>query len=156
MDILGGGEFQRRDRDGRVTVVSATKFHNQFNQTLMFGVRYAFNTPPPAAVAPQASLDAPAARTLRGGVRTFEVDFGLDIATLDDRTPFDHEAGRLVVPVSGHADEVTGDAPAAKTLSDRRARALAGALANEGVPGDAIAVHARGEPGRAPTAGSRS
>ena len=149
MDILGGEKFNGATATGGAPVVSATKFHNQFNQTLMFGVRYAFNTPPPAAVAPQASLDAPAAGATRGGVRTFEVDFGLDIATLSDRTRWIVKQAALSSRYRDTRIEVTGDAPAAKTLSPSRPRSGRG-VDGEGVPGDAIAIHARGEPGRAP------
>ena len=153
MDILGGETFNGSTSAGGAPVISATKFHNQFNQTLMFGVRYAFNTPPPAAVAPRASLDTPPAgggqMASDGGVQTFQVDFGLDIATISDRTRWIVKQAADSARRRDTRIEVT-HAASDQALSERRARALAGALIGEGVPRDAIAIHARRDADRSP------
>jgi outer membrane protein OmpA-like peptidoglycan-associated protein/outer membrane protein W len=149
MDILGGETFNGLTSTGGAPVLSATKFHNQFNQTLMFGVRYAFNTPPPAAVAPQASLAAPPAGRGQGGVQTYQVDFGLDIATISDRTRWIVKQAAESARRRDTRIEVT-QAASDKALSERRARALAGALIGEGVPSETIAIHARGDAERSP------
>src|SRR6185437_2944893 len=51
MDILGGGSYHGKSSiglaAGATPVAGAVKFHNQFNQSIMFGVRFAFDTPPP-------------------------------------------------------------------------------------------------------------
>jgi len=148
MDILGGEKFNGLTSTGGAPVVSATKFHNQFNQTLMFGVRYAFNTPPPAVPSPQASLDAPVGSG-QDGVRTFQVNFGLDIAAITDRTRWILKEAAESARRRDTRIEVTQVA-ADKALSERRARALEGALIGEGVPRDAIAIHGREDADHSP------
>ena len=61
MDILGGEKFDGIATVGGVAEPSGIKMHNQFDHSLVVGVRYAFNTPapPPPAPAPTA---APAPR----------------------------------------------------------------------------------------------
>jgi OmpA-OmpF porin, OOP family len=140
MDITGGEKFNGTTTSGPPaagTVSSATKFHNQFIHNVLFGVRYAFNTPPPAAVAPQAMAAPP------DGTRTYQVQLGLDVTTLSDRAreivkEAARESGpgrttRIAVATNDHA------------LAERGARTVAAALAHEGVPRDAIAVQARGD-----------
>jgi opacity protein-like surface antigen len=140
MDILGGEKFNGTTSMGGTPFVSATKFHNQFNQTVMFGVRYAFNSPPPAAVAPQASAEpSPVART-----RTYEVNFGLDIATLNDRARWIVQQAAASSRQQETRIELLGGDEASRMLSEHRVRAVEGALIGAGVPQDAIAVRPRG------------
>ena len=135
MDVLGGERFNGLVSTGGVPVAAATKLHNQFNQTVMFGVRYAFNTPPPASVAPLAMAE-PAV----GGTRTFVVDFGLDIATLPPR------ARGVVVAAADSAGRgttrilVRGVGPYDQAVSERRAKTVAAALVGQGVPRNAISL----------------
>ncbi len=50
MDTLGGQKFNGGTVFGPLAVRGTAKFHNQFAQTAMFGLRYAFNTPAPAGL----------------------------------------------------------------------------------------------------------
>lgn len=49
-DMVGGQRFNGATTLGTLTAGGIAKFHNQFGQSAIFGVRYAFNTPAPAAV----------------------------------------------------------------------------------------------------------
>lgn len=49
-DVFGGQKFYGTTTLGALNAGGTAKFHNQFGQSFMFGVRYAFNTPAPAAV----------------------------------------------------------------------------------------------------------
>jgi OOP family OmpA-OmpF porin len=83
MDILGGGRFNGVSTiglaPGSAPVAGSINFHNQFEHAAMFGVRYAFNTPPPSGVA---SADASAPRA---EVRSYEVAFDPRATTLTGR-----------------------------------------------------------------------
>jgi OmpA-OmpF porin, OOP family len=152
MDILGGETFNGTTSvGGGAPVVSATKFHNQFNQTVMFGVRYAFNTPPPAGVAPQAMAEPTQPRT-------YAVNFGLDIVTLTDRDRSVVKAaamdslGRQTTHIA-----VTGNAstPADRMLSQRRTEAVAAALIGDGVPKEVIVIQSEETAGTDQSRGRR-
>lgn len=49
-DLLGGQKFNGATALGTLTAGGTAKFHNQFGQSAIFGVRYAFNTPVPPGV----------------------------------------------------------------------------------------------------------
>lgn len=153
IDIMGGAKFSGMSSFGAGVppLAGETKFHNQFNQAVMLGVRYAFNTPPPAAVASanQAASPAPrpAART-----QSYQVYFDLNKATLTDRdlaivndaavASTKNQTTRI--EVTGHTD-TSGNVAANQALSERRAKAVAAALVRDGVAKDEIAVQARGD-----------
>jgi outer membrane protein OmpA-like peptidoglycan-associated protein len=117
------------------------------NNSVLFGVRYAFNvTPPPPPPAP-----APAAAPTPAPSRTYLVFFDWDKADLNDRArQIIAEAAQnstrvqyTRIEVSGHADR-TGGAEYNMRLSRRRAENVAGELVRLGVPKTAISIQAFG------------
>lgn len=142
MDILGGGRYDGASSiglaAGSAPQAGVVKLHNQFVQNVLFGVRYAFNTPPPAAVTPQAAAGAPAAAT-----QSYEVAFAPNDTALSGR-------GQAVLRTAAQTSTrqgvtriaVTGrdDAPGAAALAGRRANTVVAALVAAGVPRDLIAV----------------
>ena len=150
IDALGGEKFSGASSFGAVggpPLTGETKLHNQYDQSVMIGVRYAFNTPPPAALATQAPAPSPAAQ-----VQTYQVYFELNKATLSDRDlAIVKEAAAAAaqgqstrIEVSGYAD-TSGNPPANQALSERRAKAVAAALVRDGVAKDAISTQAWGD-----------
>ncbi len=119
---------------------------DNYNHSLLLGIRYAFNgvppAPPPAAPAP-----APAA------VRTFLVFFDWDRADLTERARqiiaeaalnARRSGGSTRVEVAGHADR-SGTPDYNQRLSQRRADQVAGELVRNGVDRGDIAITAFGE-----------
>jgi OmpA-OmpF porin, OOP family len=149
IDVLGGEKFSGTSTfgAGMPPLAGETKFHNQFNQTAMIGVRYAFNTPPPAVPAPPSPPPPPAAQA-----QTFQVYFGLNEATLTGRnlTVVKDAAAAAAkgastrIEVTGYAD-TSGNAAANRALSERRAKAVTAALVRDGVAMGAISTQARGD-----------
>jgi outer membrane protein OmpA-like peptidoglycan-associated protein len=144
MDILGGDTFNGASSFGPAS--GSTKMHNQFDQSAILGVRYAFDTPMPAALVP------PAAETPPAQTRSFLVLFGPGSATLDSRASDvvaaavrDAAQGQKTrVGVAGNAD-TSGNAAANMALSERRAQVVAAAMIRAGVPKDEIAIQAFGD-----------
>jgi len=142
MDILGGEKFQGTSSiglaAGSAPVAGSVKLHNQFDQTVMFGVRYAFNTPPPAGV------DTGAAPAPRAELQSYEVAFDPNKAALSERAraivrdaaAASTRQGTTRIAVTG----ASGDASDRQALSGRRANIVVAALVASGVPKDAIAV----------------
>jgi OOP family OmpA-OmpF porin len=147
MDILGGGKFSGTSSiGGGPPVAGSIKFHNQFNQSVMLGVRYAFNTPPPAALAVAAVEPVPAAQ-----IQTYLVYFDLNKATLNDRArgivkeaAMTSTSRQTRIEVTGNTD-TSGGSAYNQALSERRAKAVATALVGDGVPKDAISIQGRGD-----------
>jgi len=145
MDILGGAKYSGTSTiglpAGSAPVAGSIKMHNQFDQTTLFGVRYAFNTPPPAAVASTAEA-AP-----RPAVQTYEVAFDPDRTALTGRAQRIVRAAALAasrpgttrIAVTGGDNDVAG-ARDRQTLSGQRATIVVAALVAEGVPRDEISV----------------
>lgn len=144
MEIWGGEKFGGTSSFG--SAPGTIKLHNQFDQGVMIGVRYAFNTPMPPA------LMQPAATPPAGQAESFLVLFDLGSATLDDRArgvvsaaARDAAQGKGTrVQVAGNAD-TSGQPEANQALSERRAHAVAAALIRAGVSKDAIAIQAFGD-----------
>jgi OmpA-OmpF porin, OOP family len=147
MDILGGAQFH-----GVKNVVGGGTFdeiqlHNQFNHSIILGVRYAFNTPAPAPAVQQASpAPAPAPS------RSYLVFFDWDKATLTDRArQIIKEAADNSTRVQYTRLEVNGYADTSGThrynegLSVRRAQAVAGELVRDGVPRESISIQGFGD-----------
>jgi outer membrane protein OmpA-like peptidoglycan-associated protein len=118
---------------------------DNFNQSIMFGVRYAFNTaPPPPPAATPAAAPAPA--------RSFLVFFDWDRADLSDRArQIIAEAAQSArtqqvtrIEVSGHADR-TGSAQYNMQLSMRRAQNVAAELERRGVARSQMTLQAFGD-----------
>ena len=118
---------------------------DNFNHSVLIGLRYAFGQPAPAPVAAPAPAPAPAP------ARTFLVFFDWDRADLTDRArQIIAEAAtnaRTVastrIEVSGHADR-TGSAAYNQRLSERRAEAVAAELVRRGVNRNEIVVQGFG------------
>ena len=143
MEILGGQTIGGTSSVGPSP--GSIKLHTQFNQGVIIGVRYAFNTPMPAGLIP------PAAAAV-GQPRSFLVLFDLGSAALDERArgvvsaaAQDAAQGKGTrVEVAGNAD-TSGQPAANQVLSERRAQVVAAALIRAGVPKDAIAIEAFGD-----------
>jgi outer membrane protein OmpA-like peptidoglycan-associated protein len=136
-----------RAPNGVVTARGTAEVDN-FNHSLLVGLRYAFGvTPPPPVVAPQ----APVAQepTI---ARTYLVFFDFDRADLTDRArqiigeaaTNSQRAGTTRIEVSGHADR-SGTPQYNQRLSERRAAAVAAELERRGVSRSAMAIQAFGE-----------
>jgi outer membrane protein OmpA-like peptidoglycan-associated protein len=117
-----------------------------YNHSIMFGIRYAFNAappPPPPVVAP-AAAPAPA--------RTFLVFFDFDRADLTDRARAiiaeaaqnAQRVGTTRIEIAGHADRA-GTPQYNQRLSERRAQAVAAELERRGIARSAMTVQAFGE-----------
>jgi OOP family OmpA-OmpF porin len=139
MDILGGERYDGASSIG-LTAGSAPgviKLHNQFVQNVLFGVRYAFNTPPPAVVTAQA-VEPPAV-----AAQSYEIAFepnaamlsGRGQAVVRDAARTSTRQGVTRIAVTG-----TGDPPGGAGLSARRANTVVAALVADGVPRELIAV----------------
>ena len=120
---------------------------NQYNQSLLLGVRYAFNVaPPPAPAVAAAAAPAPAPS------RSYLIFFDWDRADLTDRgRQIIREAAEnsthvqyTRIEVNGYTD-TSGSAEYNQRLSVRRAQAVTAELVHDGVPRDAISVQGFGE-----------
>ncbi|MDB5404501.1 MAG: OmpA-OmpF porin, family [Acetobacteraceae bacterium] len=149
MDILGGGKYNGLVDNGGVISSSELKLHNQFNHDVVFGVRYAFNAPPPAAT-PMAPM--PVAAPAPAPARSYLVFFDWDKAELTDRAKSivkeaaDNSTRVQVtrIEVNGYTD-TSGTPTYNQTLSIRRAKAVAGELMRDGVPQNVINIQGFGE-----------
>ncbi len=129
-------------------VPGRVKFGNDFNHSLLIGVRYNFGAPavePPAAPMPTAA-PAPAA------ARSYLVFFDWDRATLTERArAIVKEAADNSTRVQYTRLEVNGYTDTSGTptynqgLSVRRARTVAAELVRDGVPQNAIDIKGLGE-----------
>ena len=120
---------------------------DNYNHSLLVGLRYAFGvTPPPPAVVAQPPSAVPAV------ARTYLVFFDFDRADLTDRArqiiaeaaTNSTRAGTTRIEVSGHADR-SGTPQYNQRLSERRAAAVAAELERRGVARSAMAIQAFGE-----------
>jgi OOP family OmpA-OmpF porin len=122
------------------------KLQEQWNNSFLIGLRYAFGVAPPPtpAAAPAAPAPAPA--------RTFQIFFDWDKATLTDRArQIVREAAESStrvqstrIEVNGYTD-TSGSPQYNKGLSVRRAEAVAAELVKDGVPKTAIAIQGFGQ-----------
>ena len=122
------------------------KITDDMNHSLLLGIRYAFNTPAPAPVAPVAP--APIAQP----ARTYLVFFDWDRADLTDRArQIVAEAAQASTRVQYTRIEVQGNADRSGTpaynqrLSLRRAQTVAAELVKDGVPRTVIDIQAFGD-----------
>ena len=123
------------------------KLDDQYNHSLMLGVRYAFNAAPAAvmAAAPMPAAVAPASKS-------FLVFFDWDKATLTDRArgiiqdaaQSSKSVSHTVVEVNGYAD-TSGNPGYNQGLSMRRAQTVAAELVRNGVTKQEIAIKAFGD-----------
>jgi OmpA-OmpF porin, OOP family len=130
-----------------VATRAKVRFNEEYNHSVMLGVRYAFNAapPPPPVVVPVAAPQREAART-------YLVFFDWDRADLTDRArQIIAEAAQATtrvqvtrIEVSGHTDK-SGTARYNQGLSVRRAQNVASELVRLGVPRQSITVQGFGE-----------
>jgi len=123
---------------------------DNFNHSLLLGLRYAFNQapPPPPVIAPVAQVaQAPAP------ARSFLVFFDFDRADLNDRARqiigeaaqnAQRAQGVTRIEVSGHADR-SGTPQYNQRLSERRAQAVAAELERRGIARNQMTIQAFGE-----------
>ena len=130
---------------GGVVSRAKIKFEDDYNHTIMFGVRYAFGAVPPVVPVAPAPVRAEAART-------YLVFFDWDRADLTDRArAIINEAAQATtrvavtrIEVAGHTDK-SGTPRYNQGLSQRRANNVAAELVRLGVPRNAITTQAFGE-----------
>ena len=145
--VLGQESFSTTAFPGPTS--TQLKTQNQFNHSLLVGVRYAFGIVPPAAVATQSN---PAPVPAVAAARSYLVFFDWDKATLTDRArAIVKEAAQAStrvqitrIEVNGYTDS-SGTPQYNQALSIRRAEAVASQLINDGVPKTAIAIQGFGE-----------
>jgi OOP family OmpA-OmpF porin len=150
MDILGGPKFDGTEvvTAGGPAMSSGLKLHNQFNNDVVIGVRYAFNVAPP----PLPPTPAPAAAPAPEPARSYMVFFDWDKASLTDRARAIIKVAAdnsthvqfTRIEVNGYTD-TSGSPKYNQGLSVRRAKAVAGELVHDGVPQNAIDIHGFGD-----------
>jgi outer membrane protein OmpA-like peptidoglycan-associated protein len=132
----------------RTTIASGKVEVDNYNHSVLVGLRYAFNAPRPAP----APVVAPAPAAAPAPARTYLVFFDFDRADLTDRArQIIAEAAQAVtstgttrIEVAGHADR-SGTPQYNQRLSMRRAEAVAAELARRGVARSAMSIQAFGE-----------
>ena len=129
-----------------VATRATVKYNEDYNHSVLLGIRYAFNAAPPPP--PPAPAPAPVAQV----ARTYLVFFDWDRADLTDRArQIIAEAAQATtrvqvtrIEVSGFTD-TSGTARYNQGLSVRRAQNVASELVRLGVPRQAITVQGFGE-----------
>ena len=145
--LAGQRSFTQTASNGVPFASRQLKTVDNYNHSLMLGLRYAFNTPVPAEVVP-----VPAAMTPATVSRTYLVFFDWDRADLTPRArAIVNEAAQATtrvavtrIEVAGHTDR-SGTVPYNQGLSNRRAASVAAELVRLGVPRGAITTQAFGE-----------
>ena len=135
----GGGAF---------TISRGTTESENYNHSLLIGLRYAFNPPAP----PPPPMAAPAPAVAPAPARTYLVFFDFDRADLTERArqiiADAAQASTRVqttrIEVAGHADRA-GNPQYNQRLSERRAAAVAAELERRGVPRSAMVIQGFGE-----------
>jgi len=120
------------------------KSTSDYNHSVLFGLRYAFGVAPVPAPAP-----TPVAEV---GAKTFLVFFDWDKANLTSRSEgivrdaatYSTHSQYTRIDVNGNTD-TSGTAQYNMGLSERRARVVAAELVRDGVPQNAIDMHAYGD-----------
>ena len=145
MGILDDRTYHTQFFAPGVSTRANLKLSDNYNHSILLGVRYAFNAAPPPVVAPMAAPVAPTA------ARTYLVFFDWDRADLTTRArQIIAEAAQATtrvqvtrIEVSGHTD-TTGTAQYNQGLSVRRAQNVAAELVRLGVPRGAITTQGFG------------
>ena len=147
--LTGQREFGRT-LSNAVAVSSGgkTRTAQDYNHSLLIGLRYAFNVVPPALPAAPAPVSAPQ----QTAARTYLVFFDWDRADLTDRArQIVAEAAQATtrvqvtrIEVAGHAD-LTGSDTYNMRLSLQRAQAVAAELVRLGVPRGSITTQGFGK-----------
>jgi OOP family OmpA-OmpF porin len=130
------------------TTPGRLKFGNDFNHSLLVGVRYNFGAPAPTSP----TVPVPVAAPAPAASRSYLVFFDWDKATLTERArAIVKEAAEnstrvqyTRLEVNGYTD-TSGTPRYNQSLSERRARAVAAELVRNGVPQNAISVQGLGD-----------
>ena len=147
LGMLGDRDYNYQYFAPGVSTRAKIRFSEEYNHSVMVGVRYAFNAapPPPPVVVPVAA-------PVREAARTYLVFFDWDRADLTDRArQIIAEAAQATTRVQVTRIEVTGHTDRSGTvrynqgLSVRRAQNVASELVRLGVPRQAITVRGVGE-----------
>jgi OOP family OmpA-OmpF porin len=149
MDITSGESFHTTVVNGGVAGRANLKMGPQFDHELVFGVRYAFNTPAPV---PPPMAPAPVAVPAPAPARSYLVFFDWDKADLTERAraivkeAADNSTRVQVtrIEVNGYTD-TSGKPAYNQGLSMRRAQTVAAELVRDGVPSGAIAIQGFGD-----------
>jgi outer membrane protein OmpA-like peptidoglycan-associated protein len=149
MALIGDRSYSGVDGAG---APASIKLGNDYNHTLLIGVRYAFGAPAEAPAAAPAAAAAPMAAPAPAPARSYLVFFDWDKATLTTRArQIIHEAAEgsthvqyTQIAVNGYTD-TSGSPKYNMGLSIRRADAVAAELVRDGVPKNAISIHGFGE-----------
>lgn len=149
--VVGPATFEGMSELGAPAMPGAGNFvlRSQYNHSLLFGIRYAFNVSPPASAA--AAAPAPVAAPAPEPARSYLVFFDWDRADLTDRArQIIREAADnstrvqfTRIEVNGYTD-TSGSAEYNQRLSARRAQAVAAELVKDGVPRESISVQGLG------------
>ncbi|MFC0409163.1 OmpA family protein [Roseomonas elaeocarpi] len=131
------------------TLRSADIGYENFNHSILVGLRYGFNQPAPAVAAPP---PPPAAGAMPATARTYLVFFNWNSTELtqvahqviEDAARNSRNGGTSRLEVSGHADR-SGTETYNQQLSRRRAEVVAGELVRAGISRSEIVVQAYGE-----------
>ena len=123
---------------------SGIKLENDFNHSVLIGLRYEFGAPAPAPMAPMPVADM--------GAKTFLVFFDWDKANLTarsegivrDAATYSTKSQYTRIDVDGNTD-TSGTPSYNQGLSERRARVVAAELVRDGVPQNVISMHAYGD-----------
>jgi outer membrane protein OmpA-like peptidoglycan-associated protein len=132
-----------------VVIPGRLKFGNDFNHSLLVGLRYDFGAPPPA---PPPAAPASAAAPAPAAARSYLVFFDWDKATLTDRARAiikdaadnSTHVQYTRLEVNGYTD-TSGTPQYNQGLSVRRAQNVAAELVHDGVPQSAINIQGFGE-----------
>jgi OOP family OmpA-OmpF porin len=145
--FMGMNKEREYDTVSPAGAPTTIKMGNNFNHTILVGVRYNFGQAAPAPVAPPAA-EVPASPISR----SYLVFFDWDKATLTDRArQIVAEAAANSTKVQYTRIEVNGYTDTSGTpkynqgLSVRRAQAVAAELVKDGVPRNAITIQGFGE-----------
>ena len=146
--LAGEREFSQASAGFGQTTTARIRTTDNYNHSLLLGLRYALNVvPPPPAAAP-----TPVAAPVQQEARSYLVFFDWDRANLTDRArQVVAEAARAAtrvqvtrIEVAGHADR-SGPEGYNMRLSLRRAQAVAAELVRQGIPRDSITTRGLGE-----------
>jgi len=133
------------------STTTSVKLGNQYNHSLLVGLRYAFNAGPAPVAAPAAPV-APVVAPAPAPARSYLVFFDWDKADLTARAQqiiaeAAQNSTRVAttrIEVAGHADK-SGTASYNQGLSLKRANNVAAELVRLGVPRNAISISAFGD-----------